>query len=155
MPAKKIGGAERKKRGTFRADKDKQLQKSQYEGYPNPGIELTDEQMVLFRRICDHLKEKDILLDIDTFHIVSYAIAVDSRNKAVQMMNKLGLIQEFDNGTRNISPEFSIFKKANEEMRQLSKMIGGDPKSRQDMVAFLDEGEPEHDPLDNLMPGAA
>jgi len=144
---------DRKKKGTYRASEDKQIKRNPYEGYPDPGIELSDDQITLFHRICDHLKDKDILFDIDTFHIVSYAIAVDSRNKAVQMINKLGLIQEFDNGTRNISPEFSIFKKANEEMRQLSKMLGADPRSRQDLVAFLEQGEPEHDPLDALMPG--
>lgn len=142
---------DRKKKGTYRATEDKKMQKNNYKGYPDPGIELSDEQMILYRRICDHLKAKQALYDVDTFMIASYAVAVDTRNKAVEMMNKLGLIQEFDNGTRNISPEFSIFKKANEEMRQLSKMLGGDPRSRQDLVIFIEEGEPDHDPLADLM----
>lgn len=143
--------ADRKKKGTYRKSEDKQVLKSETEGYPDPGLKLTEQQEVIYKRVCEHLMAKQALFDVDTFMIASFAVAVDTRNKAVEMMNALGLIQEFENGTRNISPEFSVFKKANEEMRQLSKMIGGDPRSRQDLTIFLAKEEDSVDPLEEIL----
>lgn len=144
MPARK-STAEKQKRGTSRGVREKAIKKESYRGYPDPGVELTEPQQLVYRRVCDHLRTAGILLDIDCYVVGSMAISIDTRNKAIQLMNKVGIIQEFENGTRNLSPEFSAFQKANTEIRMLSKQLGLDPKSRQDMIAFIEQGEQDDD----------
>lgn len=145
---------EKRKRGTARPVRMKSVRKSEYKGYPDPGVKLSLEQGKIYKRICDHLKSAGILLDTDCYVIGSMAVSIDARNTAIKLMSQTGMIQEYSNGARNLSPEFSIFQKANTEIRQLSKQLGLDPRSRQDITAFLNQEEEEVDPIAEAMKAA-
>lgn len=153
--AKRISQEKKTQKGTSRGVRNKSVKRQDVVGYPDPGVEITESQMKIYQRICDHLQAYSALVDVDCYIIASMSVAIDTRNEAIKLMVAEGLIQEFENGTRNISPEFSIFKKANEEIRQLSKFLGMDPRSRSSIPSFLDAPTGKEDPIETLLKRAS
>ena len=149
--SQKLSKTEKQKRGTNRAVRDKKINVKDISQHPHPGVDLTLSQSTIYNRICDHLKEHGALMDIDCYIVGCMAVAIDVRNEAIRLMNAEGLIQEFENGTRNLSPEFSAFQKANNEIRQLSKCLGMDARSRLTMDYFMEKKEEPVDPIAELL----
>ena len=144
---------EKVKTGTIRADRVKKLAAPDMTGLPEPTADLSADEMKMYTRLCKHLQSRDVLFDADAAILTAAAVAIVQNRKAIQALHDAGPIQYFDNGTRNVSPEYSTFEKTTSLIARLSKSLGLDPKSRQDMTAFLDSGEAApDDPSDELMP---
>jgi P27 family predicted phage terminase small subunit len=153
--SRKKSTTEKIKIGTVREDRlPVRSVKSSFDGYPDPLEDLEEKEMEIFRRLCDHLRSVQSLFDADTFLLTAAAMNLAQMALILPQLREKGLIQEFENGTRNVSPEYSIFQKANDLFLKHSKHLGLDPRSRQDMLVFLEQGEgDDDDPLAGEMPG--
>lgn len=155
--SRKKSTTEKLKEGTIRSDRmPVKTKKSNLIGYPDPFQELSEKEIVIFKKLCDHLREADALFRADTFLLTSAAVNLGQMQEIIPELREKGAVQIFENGTRNVSPEYSIFDKCNGLFLRHSKVLGLDPRSRQDMLIFLEQGEQEDDdPLKNEVPGAA
>lgn len=143
---------EKLKEGTIREDrKPVRAKKSSLRGYPKPFEDLSEKETVIFKRLCDHLRDADALHDADTFLLSACAVNLGQMAQIIPELREKGPVQIFENGTRNVSPEYSIFDKCNGLFLRHSKVMGLDPRSRQDMLVFLETGDNEpDDPLANI-----
>ena len=155
--SRKKSTTEKLKEGTIRADRiPARAKKSSLKGYPKPFQELSGTEEVIYKRLCDHLRDADGLFDADTFLLTAAAVNLGQMREIIPELRRMGPVQEFENGTRNVSPEYSIFDKCNSLFLRHSKVLGLDPRSRQDMLIFLEQGESEpDDPLEDEIPGVA
>ncbi len=149
----KKSNAEKAKQGTLQKVRQKEMRPSGLDsGYPIPSAELSGLGLEIYNRICKHLDDVDALYDADTFIITQTAVNLAQMRTIIKDMNEQGLIQYFDNGTRNVSPEFSIFEKCSNLFRQHSRMLGLDPYSRLSMEYFINNGEgASDDPADEFL----
>lgn len=155
--SRKKSTSEKLKEGTIRADRmPVKTKKSSLSGYPEPFQELSEKETVIFKKLCDHLRDADALFSADTFLLTSTAVNLGQMQEIIPELREKGAVQTFENGTRNVSPEYSIFDKCNGLFLRHSKVLGLDPRSRQDMLIFLEQGENEpDDPLADEIPGIA
>lgn len=153
--SRKKSTSEKLKEGTLRTDRIVvRSKKSSVTGYPDPFKKLLSGELVIYKRLCDHLRSADALHDADTFILTAAAINLNQMSEIIPELRQNGAVQIFENGTRNVSPEYSIFDKCNSLFLRHSKQLGLDPHSRQNMLIFLEQGEvDEDDPLAGEIPG--
>jgi len=139
---------EKKKQGTRNATRErtrKAPRRVSLTGLPAPLEDLNNDERKIYARLCNHLLGADALHDVDAYLITAAAVNLNQMRIAIAQLREQGPIQEFDNGTRNVSPEYSIFEKCNNMLRQHSRLLGLDPRSRQDLLIFLESGEGQDD----------
>lgn len=154
--ARKKSTSERIKQGTIRPDRIpiKTKKVSIASKYPTPFEPLEHKEEVIYRRLCDHLMDADALHDADTFILTAAAVNLKQMGDIIPELRVNGAIQTFENGTRNVSPEYSVFEKCNSLFLRHSRQLGLDPFSRQNMLIFLEQGDKDDDdPLAGEVPG--
>lgn len=144
--SRKKSNDEKKQQGTLKKSRSKRIKAHIAENWPKPDIDLSDEEQVIYASLCRHLEAAESLFDADAHLLTQVAVNISMGVTAMKKLRDAGPIQYFDNGTRNVSPEWSIFEKACNLFRQHSKMLGLDPRSRLDMEYFLNATEEEVDP---------
>lgn len=143
---------EKQKQGTARRDRVKTLAVPDLSGFPEPTADLDAKESQVYARLCRHLSGREALFDADAAILTAAAVAIVQNSAAIEKLREAGPIQFFENGTRNVSPEFSTFEKTTALLMRLAKILGLDPRSRQDMTAFLEAGEmAPDDPMDELI----
>lgn len=147
--------SEKIKEGTIRADRLAfKTKKTGVSNYPEPFEPLEYKEQIIYERLCDHLINADALHDADTFVLTAAAINLNQMAAIIPELRQNGAVQVFENGTRNVSPEYSIFDKCNGLFLRHSKHLGLDPFSRQNMLIFLEQGDKDNDdPLAGEVPG--
>lgn len=133
--------AEKKKRNTLEKGKIQKIRNTGISHYPEPLQELDESERIIYNRLCDHLIGTNSLYDADAFVLTMTAVNLDQIRQIIPELRKKKSIQEFKNGTRNVSPEYSIFEKCNALFLRHSKVLGLDLRSRQELLMFLDQGE--------------
>lgn len=152
---RKLTKAETDKRGTTRPSRTTKPIRAEYDGYPDPGTTLTPEQSAVYKRACDYLKQYGALMDIDATLIVSFAGAVVMRNQSLQLIAGEGLIQEYSNGTRAVSPELTVFTQTTALVDKFARVLGIGVKGRDGLAVFMEKEEEVVDKLAELMADVA
>lgn len=89
------------------------------------------------------------LSDADVFLLENAAKCLAVMKQAENAMDSEGIIQVFQNGSRQVSPEWAVWRNAARDFEMYVKHFGLSPKARKD----LDISEPEStkaDPLTRL-----
>lgn len=143
---------DKRKKGTTRSERQATPKIVVLEQYPAPVCALSDEAVNYYNLICKHLEEHGALLDADAFTITYAAQSASLANEYWVKMVQMGCIQEFQNGARQVSPEWAVYRNAVQDFIKHSKNLGLDPRSRQDMQYFLENGESDSDdPMDEIL----
>lgn len=150
MPRKKTE-TEKKKAGTARADRRKKAKVHVLQDWPQPDIEMNETEQMAYAGLCRHLEEAGTLFDVDRHLMTLAAVNIAQGVIAMNALRERGPIQEFDNGTRNVSPEYSIFEKCMAAHIRYSRLLGLDPRSRADLEYFLEKETKEVDPIEEAM----
>lgn len=151
MGRRKVSEAEKKKRGTTDTRRTKTPVVKVLENYPQPTSELSEPETEIYNRICKHLMENGALYDADCFIVTHCAKNLGLADWAWKEMLKQGAIQTFQNGARQVSPEWAVYKNAVELFMKQSRLLALDPKSRLDHNYFLDNEEEDDDEIGSLM----
>lgn len=151
MP-RRTSAKDKEKKGTARADRQVKPKIVMSSEYPSPVIPLSDSGIDFYNRICKHLHENGALLDADAFVITYAAQAADLAATHWVMMQAEGTIQVFQNGARQVSPEWAVYRNAVADFMKHSRALGLDPRSRSDLKYFLENGESDSDdPMDGIL----
>lgn len=144
--------SEKIREGTLRQARNKAPARAVRTGYPEPTAELTAQGLKVYNALCRHLDSREILFEADAALLTATAVTVEKLSEAINDLNVQGTVQVFDNGTRNVSPELSVFEKLTALLMRESRLLGLDPRARQDLLAFLDDGEQApDDPMRELL----
>ena len=139
---------EKKKQGTARADRAKTVKRTTPDHWPAPDIDLNETEQAAYSGLCRHLEEAGALFDVDRHLMTLAAVNIAQGVIAMGQLREQGPIQEFENGTRNVSPEYSIFEKCMAAHIRYSRLLGLDPRSRSDLDYFMQEQEEDKvDPI--------
>lgn len=150
--SRKKSETEKKKQGTARADRVKAVKARIPKGWPAPDIDMNKTEQQAYAGLCRHLEEVGTLYEVDKHILTIAAVNIGQGVLAMQKLREMGPIQEFENGTRNVSPEYSIFEKCAAMHMRYSRLLGLDPDSRLRMDYFLNEAkEEEKDPIAEAM----
>jgi P27 family predicted phage terminase small subunit len=145
--------AEKALSGTIRLDRTetKRVKVVTTTQIPKPQPYLNANGRRIFKEICVHLLKHKALCKIDSFYVSTVAHSFDIYNRMAMLVESpdVGLIQEFKNGTRNISPEFSIMRSEWERLEKGCKSLGLNLKSRDAILAFA-RGAAEERPADPI-----
>ena len=106
--------------------------------------------------IMAHLVSTKQLRNVDSFMVSMAANWIYIYEKHAALVNKYscsGAIQKFKNGTKNVSPEWSVMVKADEKIQQYSRKFGMDLRSRETLLAFQVKKSSKPDPMGALLGG--
>lgn len=120
---------------------------------PKPMPYLTSGGKKIFKAICAHLIEHNILCSIDGLYVSLISHNMDIYNRMMAMIEKKeseeegsGYFQIFDRtGAVQNSPYFNAANKAFDIVEKGCAKLGLTPKSRDSILAFAKVGEPEDD----------
>lgn len=102
-----------------------------------------------FNKLVDLIGE-DNLDPKDVIELQNAATCLFFIDQAEEKIKEHGAIQKFTNGTRNISPEFTMWKNAVTMMEKYTKHFGLSPKARADLGTVPKNPEKPVDPLKGL-----
>lgn len=124
---------------------------------PKPQPYLTTSGKKIFKAICSHLIEHNILCSIDGYYISMIAHNMDIYNRMMAVIEvkeeqevNSGYFQVFQNGTVQNSPYFNAANKSFDIIEKGCQKLGMTPYSRDKILAFAKIGEPEGDDDDEL-----
>lgn len=150
MPRPRKDAAIKRLAGTDRPGRDRVY--SGGSDYPAPPVTLTADELPFYRAICKHLALHSAILPIDAFTIAQAAQVAHLNQWAYSEMRKTGAVQQFETGSRQISPEFTVWKATREAWAALAKELGLTVKARVLMPdIFAQEPEDEPDPIADLL----
>lgn len=114
--------------------------------YPPPYTKLNAEELKIYTRIWERVSDIIGTDDVDNFIIT---MAAQKLHLAASAMDKIkkdekGLpVQEFENGTRQVSPFYTIYKAQTMEAAQLLEKAGLTPKARKEHIKEVEETAPD------------
>jgi P27 family predicted phage terminase small subunit len=120
------------------------MAKNKFESY----TDLSLQEKRFFNQLCDHLKEIGLFSEADNV-IISRTAKVMALLEEADKDIKKGQIQDFPNGTRQISPEHTVYKNHLATLIGLLKDLGLTPSARNKMK--LDLTEKETDLMDYIV----
>ena len=102
---------------------------------PEPYIKLDAWERKTYNRICGWLSDKGHLEDVDNFIICNAVKSLSlAKNALIEMSEPdKGAVQTFENGTRQVSPEWAVWKNSIKDFETCARHLGLSPKIRQDM----------------------
>lgn len=120
-----------------------------YEGEAIPGsiFTLTKHEQSIYDKIRLHLESNSASSEIDCIYISVAARIVGQLIINAKALNTEGCIMTYANGTRQVSAEWTAFKQSFDAYKDISKVLGLDPKSRLTMDYFINEKESQDDPF--------
>ena len=128
--------------GTIQDSKLKNIQTSKV---GEPLLKLSTSEKDIFNSLKKHLELNKASLDIDSIYLtiasrVIYQVMVNS-----EALSKAGSVMVYPNGTKQISAEATAFRQSFEAFKEVSKVLGLDPKSRLNMDYFVNSENEEED----------
>ena len=128
--------------GTIQDSKLKNIQTSKV---GEPLLKLSTSEKDIFNSLKKHLELNKASLDIDSIYLtiasrVIYQVLVNS-----EALSKAGSVMVYPNGTKQISAEATAFRQSFEAFKEVSKVLGLDPKSRLNMDYFVNSENEEED----------
>lgn len=120
-----------------------------YEGEAIPGsiFTLTKHEQSIYDKIRLHLESNSASSEIDCIYISVAARIVGQLIINAKALKDSGSIMVYPNGTRQISAEWTAFKQSFDAYKDISKVLGLDPKSRLTMDYFINQKESQDDPF--------
>lgn len=126
------------------------LQDSKIKVIPTSGIgepvqSLNKSERVIYNRLKNHLEIHKASLEIDNIYLtiaarVIYQVMINSEE-----LCKSGSVMVYPNGTKQISAEATAFRQSLEAFKDVSKVLGLDPKSRLNMDYFVNSTNGEEE----------
>ena len=141
---KKISNSLKILQGTLQDSKVKN-----YEGESIPGsiFSLTKQEQSIYDKIRLHLESNSASAEIDCIYISVAAKIVGQLILNAKALNTEGCIMTYQNGTRQVSAEWTAFKQSFDAFKDISKVLGLDPKSRLSMDYFINMNDSQEDPF--------
>lgn len=121
------------------------------EGYPDPVTNLNAKEREVYERLCNHLHENGALMDADAMICTMFAQSMVKYIDAAYKCRGKGTIQTYKNGTRQISPEYTVFKEERANLLKMGVALGLSPRARLDMEYFHEKRDNEADPFEKIM----
>ena len=130
--------------GTLRPDRIKT-----FEGESIPGaiFPLNKIEESFYQRIKLHLETNSASNEIDCIYISVAARVCGQMVESAKALKLAGSVMTYPNGTRQVSAEWTAFKQNYDTFKDISKVLGLDPKSRLAMDYFINENEDQDDPF--------
>lgn len=113
--------------------------------YPPPFMPLNRSQRKYYDRIWSFVSENIGLEDVDNFVITLAAQHLNMAAEALKRIDKDANgkpLQTFENGTRQVSPDYTIYKSMSDQAMKMLEKSGVLPKARKDL-GLLDEEAPQ------------
>lgn len=121
------------------------------ERLPNPGVlgsTMSDKARKIYRHFGKVLLTTGRLSNLDLGNLVQLAVAWEKFLWAESEMAKKnddefgsGFIQKYSSGATNITTEFSISEKSQDQILKLSKLFGLSMKDRHGMLEYLRQSD--------------
>lgn len=144
--------------GTLKLEKVREATLTTVQKPPKPEKYLSNNAKKIFRRICSHIIEHNILCDIDSLTLSMLAHNFDiyeEMARAIEEKNKKkpgsGYIKTYSSGATAKSDELIVMDAASNKIQTFAKEFGLTVKSRDGILAFAKaavEDESEGDELD-------
>lgn len=129
--------------GTVRLDKMRVAKLEAVTTPPPPQKYLTTGGKRIYKKICQHIIQHNIMCEIDSFGISVLAHQFDLYQRMVEMVEEKekrlpgsGYFQAFSNGVVQKSPEVQVMDKAIDQIFKYAKEFGLTVKSRDNIMAF-------------------
>lgn len=135
------------------ARKDRKATTKSKDVIPLPDRPMDESVKRVYFRIAEHLKDHNALLEVDVDLIYQAAKCVVRMYAFESLMESEGSIQIFQNGTRQLSPEYVLFDKERSAFYAICDRMGIGVKSREKIAAFQVSKEDEEDPIRKLLGG--
>lgn len=108
---------------------------------------LSKTEKSIYDKIVLHLENNSASNEIDSFYCSIAARVIGVLILNAKSLSEAGSIMTYPNGTRQISAEWTAFKQSYETFKDISKVLGLDPKSRLSMDYFVNDHEDLEDPF--------
>lgn len=120
-----------------------------YEGESIPGsiFPLNKIEESFYQKIKLHLETNSASNEIDCIYISVAARVCGQMVESAKALKNAGSVMTYPNGTRQISAEWTAFKQNYDTFKDISKVLGLDPKSRLAMDYFINDNNNEDDPF--------
>ena len=135
--------------GTLQDSKVKNIQTSKV---GDPLLKLSTLEKDIFSSLKKHLEVNRASLEIDSIYLTIASRVINQVLVNSEELSKAGSVMIYPNGTKQISAEATAFRQSFEAFKEVSKVLGLDPKSRQNMDYFVNsENEEEEDIFEQFL----
>jgi len=128
--------------GTLRPDRIKSFEG---EMIPNAIFPLNKIEESFYQKIKLHLESNSASSEIDCIYISIAARVCGQMVESAKALKVAGSIMTYPNGARQVSAEWTAFKQNYETFKDISKVLGLDPKSRLSMEYFVNQNDSQED----------
>jgi len=128
--------------GTLQDSKVKNFQTSKV---GDPLLKLSTLEKDVFSSLKKHLEVNRASLEIDSIYLTIASRVINQVLVNSEELSKAGSVMIYPNGTKQISAEATAFRQSFEAFKEISKVLGLDPKSRQNMDCFVNSENEEED----------
>jgi len=112
---------------------------------------LNPEGKEIYRRLIRHLQSVDSMWAIDFILVEQAAYWKSLHIQAIKDLKQAEMIQTFETGARQMSPEFQVVDKIDTRVLKYYDLLGIGPKAREDIAVFNTTGGSEsEDPFTQL-----
>jgi phage terminase small subunit len=112
-----------------------------------PVLELSTSEKEIFNSLKNHLEVNRASLEIDSIYLTIASKVISQVLVNSEQLSQSGSIMIYPNSTKQISAEATAFRQSFEAFKEVSKVLGLDPKSRLTMDYFLNPDIEEEDPF--------
>jgi phage terminase small subunit len=126
---------------------DSKVKNYEAEAIPGAIFPLTKTEEAIFNKIRLHLETNSASAEIDCIYVSVAARIVGQLVNNAKALKDSGSIMTYPNGTRQISAEWTAFKQSFDAYKDISKVLGLDPKSRLSMDYFINNQDDKEDPF--------
>lgn len=110
-----------------------------------PKTKLSTSEREIFTSLKKHLEVNKASLEIDSIYLTVASRVINQVLVNSEELFKAGSVMIYPNGTKQISAEATAFRQSFEAFKEVSKILGLDPKSRLSMDYFVNSETEEED----------
>jgi phage terminase small subunit len=128
-------------------------EKKELRDIPEPQSFVVDGARIFYLQICEHLIENNMIKEIDSMILSSFAMTMMMHSKMALLIgdgNLHHLIQTYDSGAKQVTPEFTIFMKTSDKLDKFYAQLGIGPKNRESIEAFVSKGVEDEEAEDDI-----
>lgn len=114
-----------------------------------PKTKLSTSEKEIFTSLKKHLELNKASLEIDSIYLTVASRVINQVLVNSEELFKSGSVMIYPNGTKQISAEATAFRQSFEAFKEVSKILGLDPKSRLSMDYFVNSETEEEEDLYN------
>lgn len=112
---------------------------------PKPESYLTEDQIEIYHRICDHIYAHTLLQKIDSVFVSQVAFSLDQISQLSEIINENGPVQVFASGASNVSGHYSALNKERDFLIKATTELGLSVKAREKLLSFADRTKLDSD----------